>query len=214
MQHTQLFIWFRKSNKDFSYTIFPVKKINVEKVLKLWENCYLIILSIHILKLEISGCDNYALTGMFCPLLCRAGDPPPLGRVTRFATGKGRVTRPLWRVTRPMGSGDPSCARLLPTASSGVWGIYTPSSSSLGFRLPFHWRHLPSFKPLPQLPPKHSNQGFLLGLGCESIWGVRLSPLVRFLHLFISRSTCGSFGSSIRVCYSWSLLLDGYTSPV
>jgi hypothetical protein len=23
------FIWFRKSNKDFSYTIFPVKKINV-----------------------------------------------------------------------------------------------------------------------------------------------------------------------------------------
>jgi hypothetical protein len=42
MQHSQLFIWFRKSNKDFSYTIFPVKKLNVGKVLKLWENCYLI----------------------------------------------------------------------------------------------------------------------------------------------------------------------------
>jgi hypothetical protein len=31
------------------------------KILKLWENCYLIILSIHILKLEISGCDRYTL---------------------------------------------------------------------------------------------------------------------------------------------------------
>jgi hypothetical protein len=30
----------------------------LEKNLKLWENCYLIILSIHILKLEISGCDS------------------------------------------------------------------------------------------------------------------------------------------------------------
>jgi hypothetical protein len=46
---------------DFSYTIFPVKKINVGKILKLWENRYLIILSIHILKLEISGCDKYDL---------------------------------------------------------------------------------------------------------------------------------------------------------
>jgi hypothetical protein len=44
--------------KDFSYTIFPVKKINVGKILKLRENRYLIILSIHILKLEISGCDT------------------------------------------------------------------------------------------------------------------------------------------------------------
>jgi hypothetical protein len=44
--------------KDFSYTIFPINKINVGKFLKLLENCYLIILSIHILKLEISGCDN------------------------------------------------------------------------------------------------------------------------------------------------------------
>jgi hypothetical protein len=34
------------------------------KKLKWWEKCYLIILSIHILKLEISGCDtdrNYEL---------------------------------------------------------------------------------------------------------------------------------------------------------
>jgi hypothetical protein len=44
--------------KLFSYTIFPVKKINVGKVLKLWENCYVIIVSIHILKLEIPGCDT------------------------------------------------------------------------------------------------------------------------------------------------------------
>jgi hypothetical protein len=43
---------------SFSYTILPVKKINVGKKLKLWENCYLIILYIHILKLEISSCDN------------------------------------------------------------------------------------------------------------------------------------------------------------
>jgi hypothetical protein len=47
----------------FSYTRFPVKKINVGKVLKLWENCYLIILSIHILKLEISGCDSLKPSG-------------------------------------------------------------------------------------------------------------------------------------------------------
>jgi hypothetical protein len=39
----------------------------------------------------------------FAPLLCRAGDPPPLGRVTRFATGKGRVTHP------PI-AGDPGLA--------------------------------------------------------------------------------------------------------
>jgi hypothetical protein len=26
MQHSQLFIWFRKSNKNFSYAIFPIKK--------------------------------------------------------------------------------------------------------------------------------------------------------------------------------------------
>jgi hypothetical protein len=38
--------------------MFPVKKITVGKILKLWENRYLIILSIHILKLEISGCDT------------------------------------------------------------------------------------------------------------------------------------------------------------
>jgi hypothetical protein len=43
---------------DFSYTIFPVNKINVGKVLKLWENHCLIVFTIHILKLEISGCDK------------------------------------------------------------------------------------------------------------------------------------------------------------
>jgi hypothetical protein len=42
---------------DFFYAIFPVKKINVGKILKLWENRYLIIFTIHMVKLEISGCD-------------------------------------------------------------------------------------------------------------------------------------------------------------
>jgi hypothetical protein len=38
--------------------MFPVKKINVGKNFKLREIFYLIILSINILKLEISGCDS------------------------------------------------------------------------------------------------------------------------------------------------------------
>jgi hypothetical protein len=41
----------------FYYTIFLVNKINVGKVLKLWENHCLTILSIHLLKLEILWCD-------------------------------------------------------------------------------------------------------------------------------------------------------------
>jgi hypothetical protein len=64
----------------------------------------------------------------FAPLLCRAGDlppragdpfclwwgadePPPYGGWP----GVGRL------VTRPMGTGDPACVCLLPTANSGVW---------------------------------------------------------------------------------------------
>jgi hypothetical protein len=39
----------------FLYYISCKEKINVGKIQKLRENCYLIILSIHILKLEISG---------------------------------------------------------------------------------------------------------------------------------------------------------------
>jgi hypothetical protein len=58
MQHSQICIWFRKSNKDFSYTIFPVNKIKCWKNFKIMINRYLIIFFIHILKLEISGCDN------------------------------------------------------------------------------------------------------------------------------------------------------------
>jgi hypothetical protein len=58
MQHTYLLFNLENQIKDFSYTIFPVKKINVGKILKLSENRYLIIISIHILKLEISGCDR------------------------------------------------------------------------------------------------------------------------------------------------------------
>jgi hypothetical protein len=101
-----------------------------------------------------------------------------------------------------------------PTASSGGVGINTPSSSSLGLCLPHHWHTYKSLIPLSQLLPKHSNQGFLLGFGCESIWGVGFIPFVRALHSLLSRSTCGGFGWSIRVCYSWSLLLNGYASPV
>jgi hypothetical protein len=58
MQHSQLLFNLENQTMDFSYTIFPVKKINVGKILKLWEHRYLNILAIHILKLEISGCDN------------------------------------------------------------------------------------------------------------------------------------------------------------
>jgi hypothetical protein len=58
MQHSQLLFNLENQTKDFSYTIFPVKKISVGNFLKLSENCYLIILSIHILKLEISECDK------------------------------------------------------------------------------------------------------------------------------------------------------------
>jgi hypothetical protein len=59
MNATHNFLFnLENQTKDFSYTIFPVKKINVGKILKLSENRYLIIISIHILKLEISGCDT------------------------------------------------------------------------------------------------------------------------------------------------------------
>jgi hypothetical protein len=52
------FIWLRKSNNEFFLSYISCKKINVGIFFKLWENCYLIILSIHIVKLEISGCDK------------------------------------------------------------------------------------------------------------------------------------------------------------
>jgi hypothetical protein len=47
--NTHIIILFRKSNKGFSYTIFPVKKNEC------WKNFKL--------KLEISGCDSTAPTG-------------------------------------------------------------------------------------------------------------------------------------------------------
>jgi hypothetical protein len=68
MQHTQLFFNLKNQTKDFSYTIYPVKKINGGKILKLLENNYLVVLYIHILKLEISGCDSIAGAG--CGLIC------------------------------------------------------------------------------------------------------------------------------------------------
>jgi hypothetical protein len=55
--HTTFYLIQKIKQGFFFYTIFPVKKINVGQVLKLWENHCLIVLSIHILKLEISGCD-------------------------------------------------------------------------------------------------------------------------------------------------------------
>jgi hypothetical protein len=47
-----------KIKQGFFYTIFSVKKNKCWKILKLLENRYLVVLSIHILKLEISGCDT------------------------------------------------------------------------------------------------------------------------------------------------------------
>jgi hypothetical protein len=78
MQHSQLLFDFRKSNKVFSYTIFPGKKINVGEVLKLRENFYLIFLSIHILKLEISGCDKSGSPSPFFGV--RAANPAGTAR--------------------------------------------------------------------------------------------------------------------------------------
>jgi hypothetical protein len=56
--NTHIIVLSRKSNNAFSCTIFLVKKINFGKILNLSENRCLCILSIHILKLEISGCDT------------------------------------------------------------------------------------------------------------------------------------------------------------
>jgi hypothetical protein len=58
--NTHIIILFNLENQtmDFSYTIFPVKKNKCCKNFKIMINRYLIILSIHILKLEISGCDS------------------------------------------------------------------------------------------------------------------------------------------------------------
>jgi hypothetical protein len=56
-----LTIFFNSENqtKDFSYTYYiSCKENKCRIILELWENCCLIILSIHILKLEISGCDK------------------------------------------------------------------------------------------------------------------------------------------------------------
>jgi hypothetical protein len=55
----------------FSYTIFPVKKNKCWNNFKIVRKFYLIILSIHILKLEISGCDNIpAKQSLGCPHAC------------------------------------------------------------------------------------------------------------------------------------------------
>jgi hypothetical protein len=62
------YLILENQSKDFSYTIFPIKKINVGKILNLKEIRYLIILSIHILKLEISGCDIRATCPSVFPL--------------------------------------------------------------------------------------------------------------------------------------------------
>jgi hypothetical protein len=56
---------------------------------KLWENCYLIILSIHILKLEISGCDTSSIRACCCT------EPP------RQSSPKRRRHYPVMRNTEP-----------------------------------------------------------------------------------------------------------------
>jgi hypothetical protein len=55
---THNFLFDLENQTGFFLYYISYKKINVGKFLKLWENRYLIILPIHILKLEISGCDN------------------------------------------------------------------------------------------------------------------------------------------------------------
>jgi hypothetical protein len=49
---------FDSENQTKVFSILYSLYKNVGKILKLWENRYLIIISIHILKLEISGCDS------------------------------------------------------------------------------------------------------------------------------------------------------------
>jgi hypothetical protein len=107
MQHSALFIWFRKSNKDFSYTTFSCKKINVEKILKLWENCYLIILSIHIWNykfqgvieelrsMEVSSWRASVETKSLC-------DQTLLLPAAGLVTAPGRFLRTTWAVDRPL----------------------------------------------------------------------------------------------------------------
>jgi hypothetical protein len=61
MQHSYNHLFNSENQtKVLSYTTFPVKKTKVGKILNYAENYCLIILSIHILKLEISRCDTNA----------------------------------------------------------------------------------------------------------------------------------------------------------
>jgi hypothetical protein len=56
--NTHNFLFDSENQTRLFLHYIPYKEINVGKVLKLRENCCFIILSTHILKLEISGCDN------------------------------------------------------------------------------------------------------------------------------------------------------------
>jgi hypothetical protein len=58
MQHSQLLFNLENQTKNFSYTIFPVKKNKCWKNFKIMRKLLVNFFSIHILKLEISGCDT------------------------------------------------------------------------------------------------------------------------------------------------------------
>jgi hypothetical protein len=139
MQHSQLFIWFRKSNNDLSYTIFSVKKINVGKNLKLWENRYLIILSIHILKLEISGCDIASGVALLSLVGLRGLIPAPcllvvlhwgvwrvplwasIGIMTKLSALEASSGGRIRRCHRPRRCAN--CSSLLTLLGSWVWSL-------------------------------------------------------------------------------------------
>jgi hypothetical protein len=56
--NTDIIYLIQKTNNVFFLHYTPCEENKCWKKLKLWENCNLIILYIHILKLEISSCDN------------------------------------------------------------------------------------------------------------------------------------------------------------
>jgi hypothetical protein len=58
MQHSQLLFNLENKTKDFSYTIFPVKKNKYCKNFKIMGKSLFNYFFIHILKLKISGCDK------------------------------------------------------------------------------------------------------------------------------------------------------------
>jgi hypothetical protein len=69
MQRTSNHLFdFKKNNKQlFFYTKLPIRKNKCWKLFQIMRNCCLIILSIHMLKFPISGCDNSSMTDVSSP---------------------------------------------------------------------------------------------------------------------------------------------------